>query len=76
MITETEITVALPKGDPEWVDKFLIAWGALAESLDSFYALAEQTPLGFMGLVNSGLKITEKALIDIEKAVVKHNMVN
>jgi hypothetical protein len=29
-----------------------------------------------MGLVNSGLKITEKALIDIEKAVVKHNMVN
>lgn len=76
MITETEITVVLPKGDPEWVDKFLNAWGALAESLDAFYELAEQTPLGFMGLVNSGLKITEKALTDIEKAVVKHNTVN
>ena len=76
MITETEITVVLPKGDPEWVDKFLNAWGALAESLDAFYELAEQAPLGFMGLVNSGLKITEKALTDIEKAVVKHNTVN
>jgi hypothetical protein len=29
-----------------------------------------------MGLVNSGLKVTEKALADIEKAVVKHNKVN
>ena len=55
------------------MEKFLNAWGALAEAVDEFYDLAEQTPLGFMGLVNSGLKATEKALADIEKAVVKHN---
>ncbi len=76
MSTATEISVVLPKGDPEWVDKFLNAWGALAEAVDEFYDLAEQTPLGFMGLVNSGLKVTEKALADIEKAVVKHNKAN
>jgi hypothetical protein len=76
MITATEISVVLPKGDPEWVEKFLNAWSALAESVDAFYDLAEQTPLGFMGLVNSGLKVTEKALADIEKAVVKHNKAN
>ena len=76
MSTATEISVTLPKGDPEWVDKFLNAWGALAEAVDDFYELAEQTPLGFMGLVNSGLKATGKALTDIEKAVVKHNTVN
>ena len=75
MSTTTEISVILPNGDPEWVDKFLNAWGALAESVDAFYDLAEQAPLGFMGLVNSGLKVTEKALADIEKAVVKHNKV-
>ena len=76
MSTTTEISVILPNGDPEWVDKFLNAWGALAESVDAFYDLAEHAPLGFMGLVNSGLKVTEKALADIEKAVVKHNGVN
>jgi hypothetical protein len=75
MITATEISVTLPKGDPEWVDKFLKAWGALAEAVDEFHNLAEQTPLGFMGLVNSGLKATGNALTDIEKAVVKHNKV-
>jgi hypothetical protein len=75
MITATEISVVLPNGDPEWVEKFLNAWGALAEAVDEFYDLAEQTPLGFMGLVNSGLKVTEKALADIEKAVIKHNKV-
>ena len=36
MITATEISVTLPKGDPEWVDKFLNAWGALAEAVDDF----------------------------------------
>ena len=76
MSTATEISVILPNGDPEWVDKFLNAWGALSVSVDAFYDLAEQAPLGFMGLVNSGLKVTEKALADIEKAVVKHNGVN
>lgn len=76
MSTETEISVVVPKGDPEWVDRFLNAWGALAESVGEFYDLAEQAPLGFMGLVNSGLKVTEKALADIEKAVVKHNGLN
>jgi hypothetical protein len=76
MITATEISVTLPKGDPEWVEKFLNAWGALAEAVDDFYELAEHTPLGFMGLVNSGLKATGNALADIEKAVIKHNKVN
>jgi hypothetical protein len=76
MITATEISVTLPKGDPEWVDKFMNAWGALAEAVDEFYNLAEETPLGFMGLVNSGLKATSNAIADIDKAVVKHNKVN
>lgn len=76
MITATEISVTLPKGDPEWVDKFMNAWGALAEAVDEFYNLAEETPLGFMGLVNSGLKVTSNAIADIDKAVVKHNKVN
>lgn len=69
-----EPTVTVPIGDPEWVDRFLNAWGALAEAVLEFGELAESTSLSHIGLMTAGLKAASDALERIEEAVTKHNL--